>query len=192
MCFIAMTGDHSDLICVIAGKMSIDEDEKVGDGIRDGEHRIYQCPCRWVRIKDDRQEGWALLSRWQFITEVLATISAVHIQCRRTLRMSKCKACNGTFAAILFSTRHSPESGGDQSPYTTLTTCSSRSYCLARSVCKSWARIGSKALQARVYRAQPYSIYKVYHSRELGDDEAYLQAFRGPTPFSVEVRKAMS
>lgn len=133
-----------------------------------------------------------LTSRWQFITEVLATISAVHIQCRRTLRMSKCKACNGTFAAILFSTRHSPESGGDQSPYTTLTTCSSRSYCLARSVCKSWARIGSKALQARVYRAQPYSIYKVYHSRELGDDEAYLQAFRGPTPFSVEVRKAMS
>ena len=35
VCFIAMAGDHSDLICVVAGKVSIDKNEKIGDSIRD-------------------------------------------------------------------------------------------------------------------------------------------------------------
>lgn len=34
MCFVAVAGYHGNLVCVVAGKMSIDKDEKVGDGIR--------------------------------------------------------------------------------------------------------------------------------------------------------------
>ena len=46
-------GDHSHLVGIVAGEMSVYEDEDVGDGLGEGDGLLEEGPGTGVRVDDD-------------------------------------------------------------------------------------------------------------------------------------------
>ncbi len=48
----------SDLVRMVEGKVSVDEDLEVGDRFGEREAVGKESPCMWVRVEYDGQKGW--------------------------------------------------------------------------------------------------------------------------------------
>ena len=48
-----MGGEDGDLVCAVDGEVGVDEDEEVGDGLREGEEGGQRVPGYGVGVEDD-------------------------------------------------------------------------------------------------------------------------------------------